>query len=217
MSQTNLKKNLIILIIIIAVAGLVSVGIFLSKKIFEKPGLVEPILPEELPQKAVTMSVWEDPAGFTFSYPAEVKIDPHEEDEENYAHLDLTSPDYEGNIVIWVKDTKYRTIDSWLKDEGTDGQAVDTELGGEPAKKVVYSNPEKIITAAIDVDALVLIEMTPDLRGYWQDVYSKVLDTFVFIPIGQQNEGTKSSQPASEESGTGTSGNIIMEPEEVIE
>ena len=51
---------------------------------------------------AIKLDFWEDAAGFSFSYPEDISIDPHEEDEENYAHLELTLPGYEGRIVILV-------------------------------------------------------------------------------------------------------------------
>lgn len=187
------------------VSGLI---VFLRTK--KAPFKVSPV--GEL-KSEVKLATWEDPAGFSFSYPEDIEINPHEEDMENYAHLELTSAEHPGRILIWCQDTNYTDIEDWVKDEATEGaQVFDTELGGEPAKKVVWVDPKKMVVAAIDVDALVLVEIFPDEEGYWQEIYDQILSNFTFIPL----EGEEAVAPGPWE-GVGGVGGIIEEPEEVIE
>ncbi|HUV43154.1 MAG TPA: hypothetical protein VMY36_04625 [Patescibacteria group bacterium] len=198
------KKLLITSLILIGVL----VGGVVLFKIKGSRSLVGPIVKESESAEEVT---WEDPAGFSFLYPKEIKIDPHEEDEESYAHLELTSPDHSGKILVWVKETDYTDIEDWLADEiGEEEQVFDTKLDTEPAKKIAFSDPEKLVVAAIDIDSLVLVEMYPDEENYWQEVYNNILDTFTFIPL--EGEETESGWQ-----GAGGAGGIIEEAEEVIE
>lgn len=199
----------------LVVAGVIALlliigGIALILQSRRTAPMVSPIGELEPEVKLVT---WEDQAGFEFSYPQNIEIDPHEEDLQSYAHLELTLADHDGSVIIWVKETSYADIEAWAEKEATrDAQIFDTELGGEPAKKVAYSEPEKLVTAAIDVDALVLIEMIPDEQGFWSEIYDQILSSFAFIPL----ESEESVAPGPWE-GTGGAGGIIEEPEEVIE
>jgi len=178
------------------------------------PSLVSPV-GQETRETEAELAVWEDPAGFKFSYPSNLALDPHEEDQENYAHLELTSSEHPGRIIIWVKETEYSEIEDWAAQEvGQNGQVFESELAGEPAKKVAYLDPEKLITAAIDVDALVLLEMFPDPEGYWQGIYNQILNSFTFIPLEGEEETATAPGPWQ---GSGGAGGIIEEPEEVIE
>ena len=203
------KKTLIIAILIIAFI-LAGVIVWQLKK---NSSLINPTTgPSVESSSAVKLTLWEDAAGFSFSYPEDIRIDPHEEDEENYAHLELTTPLHEGKIIILVKETEYVDIETWSEETNIEAQVLDTELGAKPAKKMAYTDPQKIVTAAVDVDALVLIEMIPDKEGYWSKVYDQILKSFTFIPL----EGEASSAEASEGQG-GAGANIIEEAEEVIE
>ena len=203
------KKTLIIAILIIAFI-LAGVIVWQLKK---NSSLINPTTgPSVESSSAVKLTLWEDAAGFSFSYPEDIRIDHHEEDEENYAHLELTTPLHEGKIIILVKETEYVDIETWSEETNIEAQVLDTELGAKPAKKMAYTDPQKIVTAAVDVDALVLIEMIPDKEGYWSKVYDQILKSFTFIPL----EGEASSAETSEGQG-GAGANIIEEAEEVIE
>jgi hypothetical protein len=202
----NKKLTGVGLIIIVLVVG----GAILIWR-FQKIGpLVTPI--GEQTEEAEALA-WEDQAGFSFLYPEEIEIDPHEEDAESYAHLELTSADHPGRILIWVKETDYQDIGSWADEEASPGgQILDTQLGEESAKKIAYSDPEKLVVAAIDVDALVLLEMEPGEEGYWQEIFDQILESFAFIPI----EGEEVAEPA-EDGGASAGSGVIWEVEEVIE
>ena len=211
MAEKLLKnKKLLIILAVVLVLPIAGIIIFKSK---QRTGLDTPLdNPTVESGSVVKLTVWEDPAGFSFSYPEEIEINPHSEDEENYAHLELVSPsESEGKIIIWVKETEFTDIEDWAE-ATTGGQVFDTELDAEPAKKVAYSEPTKLVIAAIDVDVLVLIEMTPDKTGYWQKVYDKILSSFKFIPLEGEETAPVPAEPAET-----APANIIEEAEEMIE
>jgi hypothetical protein len=200
-------------VIVIICLFLLLVGLAIIVLKFQQRGsIVSPVgSPGEESQPVVELTNWEDPAGFMFSYPETLSLDPHEEDEENYAHLELTAPAKEGKIIIWLKETNYTDIKDYVAAEvGESAAVLDTDLAGASAKKIAYADPQRMVIAAIDVDALLLLEMTPDEEGYWQKVFDQILASFEFVPL----EGDEIAPPVA---GSDTGGNIIYESEEVIE
>ena len=117
---------------VLAVAG---AGIFFSQKKSQViiPG--EAVIPTPTP--AVESTTWNDPAGFSFQYPKNLTVDNNEDDDANYAHVELTNAAHPGNIIVWVSDLPKK----WPP-EG--GMSIDTTLGGLPAKKIVTTAPVKM-------------------------------------------------------------------------
>ncbi len=99
-----------------------------------------------------------------------------------------------------------------MEGEQIETLAFDSELGGESAKKITYNEPRKLVTAAIDVDVLVLVEVMPE-DNWWEEVANQILDSFEFIPLASEQDQTP--QPAANNSYTGSG--IIEEPEEIFE
>lgn len=204
-----MKKNWLVAGIAIGLI-ILTVGVVAIVRL-KKQSILSPL--GETPTQKAQLSSWEDPAGFKFSYPAEVKIDPHEEDTLNYAHLELTTTNHSGGILIWMKDTNYKDLEDWTKKEATGGaQVFDSELGGKPAKKIAYMSPKKLVVATIDVDVLVLVEVSLDEEGYWQGVSDQILSSFEFIPLEGEARPT-STAPGSRQGG----GGVIEEEEEIVE
>jgi len=207
-----MKKKVLI---IIGVLVLIAIGVFVF--LYQKPSskMVNPLTQTEQNQEGKLL-VWEDPAGFKFFYPEEIKINPHEEDEENYAYLELTSDSHPGSILIWMKDNKYKNIQDWVKKENSTGsaQVFDSDLGGNPAQKLAFISPQKMVTATLDGNAIVLIEVYPEDQ-WWNETYNQTLSSFEFIPL----QGEEISAPAkvSGSSGQTSEGGIIDEGEEVVE
>jgi hypothetical protein len=158
------------------------------------------------------MRTWEDPAGFSFSYPSDLSVNKHDEDMENYAHLEFTSNSHAGNIIIWAKDTTYRTVSDWLSEDTLLHAApfVDTTLGGKQAKKIVLSGAtKKIIIGTIDEDVLVTIEADVQTEeSYWQEISTGIAQTFVFSSF--MDNGDAVEQTADEE-------NYMVDEEEILE
>jgi len=209
------KKVFIILVLLLLVA--IAGGVFYFGKFYQKPSsvLVSPLTVQKT-EPETKLLVWQDPAGFKFSYPQEIKIDNHPEDNQNYAHLELTSASYSGSILIWVKDTTYKEIADWVKKENSTGsaQVFDSELGGHPAKKLALNNPQKLVTATLDGNAIVLIEVYPQ-DSWWNKTYNQILESFEFTPLEGEEVSTpgKISGSSGQQSGEG----IIDEGEEIIE
>ena len=207
-----MKKKVLI---IIGVLVLIAIGVFVF--LYQKPSskMVSPLTQTKQNQEGKLLA-WQDPAGFKFSYPEEIKIDNHPEDEENYAHLELTVASHPGSILIWMKDNNYKDLQEWLEKENAteSAQVFDSELGGNPAKKLAFNSPQKLTVATLDGNAIVLIEAYPQ-DSWWNQTYNQILSSFEFIPL----QGEEISTPAkvSGSSGQTTGGGIIDEGEEIVE
>ena len=205
------KKNWLVLGLILGII-LIGGGVFLifssSKR---NSSLINPL---NQSKEEVSLKTWEDPAGFKFSYPEEVKINNHPEDEENYAYLELTVASHPGSILIWMKDTNYKNIQDWVKNnpEPVEGQVFDSDLGNHPAQKVAFTNPQKMVTATLDGNALVLVEVYPE-DFWWNQTYNQILSSFEFIPL----QGEITPPQTSGSSGQNSGGGIIDEGEEIVE
>lgn len=159
----------------------------------------------------VELSTWEDPAEFQFRYPKDITLDPHDEDKENYAHVELKSRDHQGGILVWVKDApgdieKYLTKTKFQN-------LIDTTLDGEDAKKAIASdNPSQVTIALLKNGYLYQIEADMEDREYWGNVLSTVVETFHFVQPTKAPEDTSSG---NEDSGItqdqGTSDEEVIE------
>jgi len=214
--EEDRKKTILVAGILV---GLVVVGALIYKFVLKKED-GEPISPASqisAPQVlAPQLIVWEDPAGFTFSYPENFEIDPHEEDDENYAHVELTVLDQAGGIIVWMKDTAYSTIDKWLENEEeiVDEQVFDTTLSDHEGKKVMFANG-KLLTVTLDEEVIVLVELLPGDNRLWQPIYDQIIQSFEFVPLE-----TEAFQAPAKSAGSGVSGGSaseIWEEEEVVE
>ena len=177
------KKILIIAGIFI---GLISVSIILffsrqrifsQKKVQKTTEVSASLTPKE---EVVT---WDDPAGFSFQYPKGLSMDKHDEDQENYAHIELTSADHKGRVIVWAKDTTATTIAQWLKSEKSleEATSIDTTLGGNEAKKIIVKEPKKKqITATLDEDIVVIVETELDDEEFWQRVNDTIVGSLTF-------------------------------------
>lgn len=116
--------------------------------------------PTPTPQELIT---WTDPAGFSFQYPKELSLNKHDEDNQNYAHLEFTMKDHPGNLIVWAKDTNSTDVAKWVKSEKRflNANSLDTTLGGKPGKKIMVSTPSAmLITGTIDEGIVFTIEST---------------------------------------------------------
>ena len=175
------RKTLIVFATVVLLGILVAVGVWYQRKSSPpKEKMIGAIPTPTIPQDLAT---WDDPAGFSFQYTKGMSVDPHLEDEENYAHVELTDTGHPGRIVVWMKDTNASSIADWLSGEKSlkDVASIDTTLGGGEAKKIVVREPKKkLITAALDEDVVVIVEAEPEDETFWKGVYDSILSSFVF-------------------------------------
>ncbi|MBI3379478.1 hypothetical protein HY029_01845 [Candidatus Gottesmanbacteria bacterium] len=161
------------------------------------------------------MSIWIDPAEFSFQYPKSLVLNPHNEDQENYAHVELTSPTHAGNIIVWVKDTTADTIENWVG-MGKIKNAIDSDLSGVPSKKVLSTGDNsKLTISAIQSGYLYQIEANLDDRDFWNKALDSVVSSFKFVssPSGsmKQKSTDTSSDTGSVDSGGSTGDEEIIE------
>ncbi len=140
----------------------------------------------------VETTLYQDPQlGFTFSYPTSLTLNPHEEDQENYTHAQFSKGQTDGGVIVWVKDTKYTTLEAWQKGdkELATSSAIDTTLASLPAKKIVTA--DKLYVAAIDNSLLYLVELDGK-DPVLQSAFTTMVESFRF------SSGVRISQIAAQ-------------------
>ncbi len=210
-----LKKTIISFII----GGLIALllGLYLARK---NKGLSQKLPSlysegDEVQENDYRWKAWEDPAGFSFEYPDQVKIDNHPEDEDNYAYLNLSHPDHQGKITIICNDSEDKDIASWQKnnEKVKEASSLETKIASVSGLKLALGE-NKEMTAFIDWDeVLYTISFEAQDQGYWRPVYKHLLDSFALIPL----EGETQSQFQDWLQDFDTAGADIVEPVEVIQ
>lgn len=158
---------------------------------------------------------WNDPNGFTFQYPEGLSINKHDEDKENYAHLEFTHPDHPGKLIVWGKDPAKGVSDlsTWVKNEKrfTGANVLDTELGSKAGKKVMIEGVNRMLIVGTVYDGIVwTVEATLEEAPFWTDVHTGVADSFKFIPVKEPGStATAESAPAVDD--------VAVDEEEIIE
>lgn len=163
----------------------------------------------------VQLLKWNDPNGFTFQYPEGVSVNKHDEDKENYAHLEFTHPDHAGSIVVWGKDPSKGVTDaaSWVKNEKrfTVASTLDTELGGQAAKKVMVEGVTRMLVTGTVYDNIVWsVETKLEDANFWTNVYTAIADSFAFVPVKEPGSAAI-SEPAP------VADDVVVDEEEVVE
>jgi len=207
------KKTRLILICILGILCLGFIIWFLTKSNSSTPA-ISPLGNQSENNENQTLKTWEDPAGFKFNYPDKIVINNHPEDEENYAHLELTNATYPGRILIWMKDKTEKDLSTWLANQEGDFQSFDSELAGQSAKKLAFTTPKKMVTAMFDQEVIILLEVYPE-DEWWTKTYDQILNSFELIPLIGEDKA-KSQAPGAWQPGTGDTG-IIDEGEEIVE
>jgi len=193
------KKVIIIAGLIVSVGVLVGILFFNRERLFPKKETQKDIEVPVTPTPKEELVLWDDPAGFSFQYPKSLTVNKHEEDQENYAHIEFTHPNHKGGLIVWEKDTTAPTIAQWLKNEKTlsGATSIDTTLGGNEAKKVIVKEPKlKQVTATLDEDVVIYIETTLETPEYWQNVNDTIIGSF---KLSVSQIGSTDNQSAAQE------------------
>ncbi|MDP1722052.1 MAG: hypothetical protein Q8L37_02475 [Candidatus Gottesmanbacteria bacterium] len=170
------------------------------------------VSPTSAPVKLLT---WNDPNGFSFQYPEGLVVNKHDEDRENYAHLEFTHPAHPGNVVVWGKDAAKGVSDaaSWIKNEKRFiGAAIlDTVLGGKPGKKAILEGVTRMLVTGTVFDSIVwTVEAKLEDAEFWTSTQGTMVNTFVFA-APKTSVSESSAEPAS------TSEDVAVDEEVVIE
>lgn len=187
-------KKLWIVIGVLVVVGVVAGGVIVFSQRNTKvlsPG--EAVTSASTPTHGAELTTWNDPAGFSFQYPKDLSVNNHEEDPDNYAHVELTNKDHPGNIIVWVSDPPK----TWPPKEGT---SIDTTLGGIPAKKILLASPSaKLIVGTLSDSLLFKVEGTYTDKQYWQPIQDTIVKTFTFTSDTSAASGQASGDAVDEE------------------
>lgn len=201
-------------VFIILGVSFVAVIIILVLYLKFKPNAVTSPAAKNQPTPAVVeeTTTWTDPAQFNFQYPKSLAINPHNEDQVNYAHVELTSATHSGNLIVWVKDTTADNIDNWTGQEKIKG-AIDTNLANIPAKKVLTGgDTSKLTISAIQGGYLYQVEASLTDNEFWNKALNTVVSTFKFTA---SDSGT--AQNITSDTSSGQGADTVSSEEEVIE
>lgn len=207
-----MSRNKIIVLGVLLVAIVVGGGsaLYLISKQNKPTTLVAEALPTPTP--VVELTIWTDQSEYSFQYPKELTLNPHDEDQQNYSHVEFTSAFHPGSIILWTKDTTAKDIDAWLKQQKIIS-ALDTTLGNEPAKKVLENDGSKITVTTIRDSYLYQIEVNLIDANFWNKILDTIVTSYTFTGNMPVSSGqTTQSAPAD----TGSS-DVEYEGEEVIE
>lgn len=190
------KKIAAVLSLVLIVAS----ALFFSNR--PKDQLSSPLInqPKEI-TPSETLIEYADPAGFSFNYPDNLSLEKKEEiDEGTYADIQLSSKQVSGSINLKISDSKFASIDEWLKlNQGTKREV---KLGNLNAIEVKTN--DRLLLGALDQGVLFTIEIPLVEEDFWMQVYNKILTGFTFTPPSQENVSF-------------TSDDVSFEGEEVVE
>ncbi len=160
-----------------------------------------------------TQIEYTDPSGFSFNYPDNLSLTNANAgetvDPDAYANLQLFSKDKSGSLIIKITDTKLKTREDWLKENGIPETNIPKEkqLGNLKAWEV--KTGDRLMLASIDQGVLFTVESPLIEQEFWGKVYDKVLEGFVF--------NTPETTSLAQETTIAPVDEIVFEGEEVIE
>ena len=198
------KKTLLILGLIV---GLIVVGLLIFNPGNPK-GPISPLGQQKLPKEVLpseTMIEYNDPAGFTLSYPDNLSLIKNDTaDESTYADIQLTSKDVSGSLNLKISDSKYASLNDWIKlNKGAATESTkEVKLGNLEGKEIKTN--DRLLLGALDHGVFFSIEMPLIETNFWMKAYDKVLASFSFV----------SPQAASVDTSTS---DVTFEGEEVVQ
>lgn len=179
-------KKVVMIAVSGIVLGLLGAGGYLyyvKTKTQNVTAVEKTILPTNI---AIEYATWKDPLGVSFSYPKDAVIDNHDEDKENYMHVEITSATHSGGLVLWAKDFPkgITNLSLWAKKETATGSGiiVDTTVNDIDAKKIMVGDQRARIGVIYD-GLLFEVDATFDEKGYWKEVFDTTLSSFTFYPL----------------------------------
>lgn len=198
-----MKKFGLPILVGLLIGGIVSGGyLWWIKSRNGSPGVFKEqvVAPTPTPVRLLT---WNDPNGFIFQYPEGLSINKHDEDKDNYAHIEFTHPDHPGKLIVWGKDAPSNVTDalSWVKSDPRflGASILDTEMGGQSAKKVIVPvTPQVLVVGAVYDSIVWSVEATLEEPEFWTNTLTTVANSFTFVTSKSEVVGTDDA-PVDEE------------------
>lgn len=157
----------------------------------------------------LTPKAYNDPAGFSFSYPGQLTLNKKESKDQNvYSQIELILGKNDGSVKLDVEGSEIISTSEWAKKEKIDEKGIKQLKLGD-LKGIQYEQDNKIITVAFDqgVSFLFTVDYKQD-KEYWAKILDTITTSFKLAP------------PPPVESSVGTSSGdegFVDEGEEVIE
>ncbi len=204
--KVNKKTGLLAILVVVLMVGVYQLLLggqknSLSTPItFKEQGKVE-IVPSK------TLKSYTDPSGFSFNYPDNLSLESNELDDHAYADMQLTAKEVNGSLALKISDSKFATLDEWVKlNKGTTKETPkEVKLGS--LKGVEIKTSDRLLLGNLDHGVLFTIEIPLVEERFWMNVYDKVLTDFSFVSPDVASSGDTSS----------SSDAISFEGEEVTE
>lgn len=147
-----------------------------------------------------TLKSYTDPAGFTFSYPDNLSLVNNEaKDTVTYADIQLTGKGVDGSLNLKITDSKFASLDEWVKKNALSQIPKEVKLGNLRALEITTS--DRLLLGALDQGIFFTIEIPRLEEDFWMKVYNKILADFSFVTP----------------EGTGFTDEVTFEGEELIE
>lgn len=194
------RKTILTIVLILAA---LAAGLFVFNLNKQKPFSSNPLILQ--PKKATpsaTSIQYDDPSGFSFSYPDNLSIIKNDiTDNSTYADLQLSSKDVSGSLNIKIADSKFATLDEWLKlnEKAEVGKPKEVKLGNLKALEI--KTGDRLLLGALDQGIFFDIEMPLLETDFWNKAYEKVLANFSFTQAdNSSNQGSTTADGVSFES-----------------
>lgn len=199
------KKTGIILatVVVLVVAGIWILIYPKSKNSLPTPGTNQLEIVAK-PKTSDTLKTYTDPSGFSFIFPDNLSILNNElKDEKTYAQLQLAANGINGSLVLTIADSKYKTLESWVKTTKSTNAAKEVKLGSLKALEI--KTDDKLLLGALDQGIFFNIQVPlNEDRDFWMNVYEKILADFSFVSPTQDSVDSSTDD-------------VTFEGEEVVE
>lgn len=204
-----MKNNIILISVLILI--LIIIGFTVINFSSEDASLNLKSGPDIKPQEinpSQTFIEYQDPSGFSFSYPDNLSISKEEVvDTQTYADLQLFSKDVSGSLKLIITDSKLTSLDDWLKANQIPEANTPKEVKLGSLKALEVKTKDRLILGALDQGVLFTIELPLIEESFWMKVYEIVVSEFNF-ELPDAGESVTSTSTASD---------VIFEGEEVVE
>lgn len=173
--------------------GLVFAGFLILNPFKQKNSLQSPLSFKQKesakPQVSETLKEYTDPSGFSLNYPDNLSIVKNDiEDESTYADIQLTAKGVNGSLSLKISDSKFKTIDEWIKlnkDAAVEAPK-EAELGN--LKGMEIQTIDRLLLGALDNGIFFNIEVPLIEKDFWMTVYKKVLTGFSLTGPGYSSD-----------------------------